>query len=125
MAKKKYDNRTISIFPDGFSMELPSGYRIDTEYDDDYNEVYHLRGGFYFNDDGEEDFSFTGSFLTLGLTVTVNENADPQAKANLRNPSHPDFAFNQVMEGVKGKFLRSGTEKENTSSFSIQGLCPQ
>lgn len=102
MSKKKYDSRTISIFPEGFSMELPDGYRIDTEYDDDFNENYHLRGGFYINDDGNEDFAFTGSFLTLNVDLKVNENADPQAARNLRNPAHPDFAFNQVMEGVKG-----------------------
>ena len=99
---KTYDNSTINIFPEGFKMVLPDGYRIDTEYDDDYNEVYHLRGGFYTNDDGEEDFAFTGSFLTLNVNLKVNEDADPQARANLYDPSHPDFAFNQVIEGVKG-----------------------
>ena len=44
MGKQLYDYRSISIFPELFKMELPDGYRIDTEYDDDFNEVYHLRG---------------------------------------------------------------------------------
>lgn len=99
---KIYDNGSVSIFPKEFKMELPDGYRIDTEYDDDMNEVYHLRGGFYTNDEGNEDFSFTGSFITLNVDVTVNNDADPQTVENLRNPSHPDFAFNQAIEGLKG-----------------------
>lgn len=104
MSKKTYDNSIINDFPAGFSMELPDGYRIDTEYDDDWNQIAHLRGGFYTNDEGDEDFAFTGSFLTLNVDLKVKEDADPQTRANLHNPAHPDFAFNQVMESVKGNF---------------------
>lgn len=100
MSKRTYSNSTISDFPDGFTMVLPDGYRIDTEYDDDFNAVYRLRGGFYTNDDGEEDFAFSGSFITLNVDLKVKEDADPKALENVRNPAHPDFAFNQVAEGV-------------------------
>lgn len=50
IGKQLYDYRSVNIFPEHFKMELPDGYRIDTEYDDEFNEVYHLRGDFYIND---------------------------------------------------------------------------
>ena len=102
MSKKIYDNSTVIAFPNGFSMELPDGYRIDTEYDEEGNQIAHLRGGFYINDEGDEDFDFAGSFLSLNVDLKVNDDADPQARENLRDPSHKDFAFNQVIEGLKG-----------------------
>ena len=80
MSKKTYDNSKIDIFPKQFSMELPNGYRIDTEYDDEMNQIAHLRGGFYTNDDGEEDFEFTGSFITLNSDVTDRDNMVKEGK---------------------------------------------
>lgn len=98
MSTKIYNSDIVSDFPEGYEMVLPEEYRIDTTYDEDGNKVYHLRGGFYINDEGTEDFSFTGSFITLNVNVTGE--GDPETLRRLQDPSDPDFAFNQVSEGV-------------------------
>lgn len=98
MSKKTYDNSKIDIFPKQFSMELPNGYRIDTEYDDEMNQIAHLRGGFYTNDNGEEDFEFTGSFITLNSDVTDRGNMVKEGK--LKEQFVPGMMLEQVAESM-------------------------
>ena len=100
MSKLTYNSSIIDIFPYGFEMVLPDGYQIDIEYDDDWNKAYHLRGGFYTNDYGEEDFAFSAGFIGLNTNLTLKEGADPKALKNIHDPSHPDYVFNQIAEGV-------------------------
>ena len=95
MGVKTYDSSTISAFPDGFKMELPEGFRIDTEYDDDMNEVYHLRGGFFINDDGDETFGFSGSFIAFNVDITGEGD-----RTKLQDRSDPEFILNQVSKGI-------------------------
>ena len=98
MSKKVYDKTKVSMFPDDFKMELPDGYRIDIEYDDDFNEVPHLRGGFYINDEGEEDFDFTCGFLILNSNVEDRDEMVKQGK--LKETFVPGLMLEQVAKSV-------------------------
>lgn len=98
MGMKTYDSYDVSFFPEEVKMILPDGYRIDTDYDDEGNENYNLRGGFYINDDGDEDFSFTCSFIKMNVNRTFE--GDEQTLKKLNDPSDPEFVFNQIIEGV-------------------------
>lgn len=111
MGKQLYDYRAVSIFPKLFKMELPDGYRIDTEYDDDFNEVYHLRGGFYINDNGIEDFEFTAYFINLNIEITGKKEGYEVSPGEIFN-----MIANGVMENLQEE-IGTGTRFNLFNSF--------
>ena len=98
MAKKTYDSNNVSCFPAEFRMTLPDGYRIDTEYDNDWNEVINLRGGFHFTENGDEDFDFTCSFITLNNEVNDRERYIREGK--LKDSFVPGLMLDLVADSV-------------------------
>lgn len=98
MTRTTYDSSNVTCFPEGFKMLLPEGYRIDTEYDDDWNEVIHLRGGFYYDEDGDEDFEFTCTFVTFNSEI--NDRARSIREGKLKESFVPGLVLDMLTDSV-------------------------
>ena len=73
-----HNHWTESVIPSGVTIDLPDGYRLDTEYDDDGNEVNTIRGGFKYDDQGEETSEFSAGFnLKFNVDVTDKKKKEP------------------------------------------------
>lgn len=98
MSKKTYDSSMINSFPKQFKMELPDGYRIDIDYDEDGEQIATLRGGFSFNDEGEETAEFSAAFITMNSTIEDRESLIEQGK--LKDHFVPGLMLEQAAVGV-------------------------
>lgn len=98
MAKKTYDNSMVDSFPKNFKMELPDGYRIDIDYDEEGEQIANLRGGFSINDEGEETSEFSAAFITMNSTIENREEMIKEGK--LKDHFVPGMMMEQVAEGV-------------------------
>ena len=87
MAKKTYDNRTINVFPEELKITLPDGYRMDIEYDEDGEQIVNLRGGFSFNDEGEETFEFSAASKYWAAESNNGANSDLTVSSSAKTPS--------------------------------------
>ena len=118
MAKKTYDNSMVSTFPDRFKMELPDGYRIDIDYDEDGEQTANLRGGFSINEEGEETSEFSAAFITMNSTI---ENRDELIRdGKLKDHFVPGMMMEQVAEGVMNQLQEQfgpGTRLNLYSSY--------
>ncbi len=98
MSKKTYDNRTINVFPEELKITLPDGYRMDIEYDEDGEQIVNLRGGFSFNEDGEEVASFSAVFIRLNSEI--NDRQKAVEDGTLMDYFVPGLMLKQVADGV-------------------------
>ena len=118
MAKKTYDSSMVKSFPENFKLELPDGYRIDIDYDEDGDQIANLRGGFSFNDEGEETSEFSAAFITMNSTIENRENLIKEGK--LKDHFVPGMMMEQVAEGVMNQLQEQfgpGTRLNLYSSY--------
>ena len=59
-ASGNFETASLSISVDDYHV-------ID---DENFDQIAHLRGGFKYNENGEEDFTFTGGFVQLNVNIT-------------------------------------------------------
>ena len=116
---KTYDHSSVSIFPEQIKVILPDGYRIDTEYDDDGEPVYTVRGGLTYNDEGEETAEFTSGFMDV--KVNIDDRDQLVKEGRLKEKFVPgmmlDYAAETMMDGIKEN-LGEG------KSFALHGSYP-
>lgn len=94
-----HNHWTEDCIPEGVTIDLPDGYRLDTEYNDDGEEVNTIRGGFTYDDNGDETSEFSAGF-NLKFNVSITNRDDLLKKSKNKDKLDPGLMLHEIADEV-------------------------